>query len=199
MNTNIRKWLLLSGIALLATTARAQEMAPASASKLANVALPNGALRVTARTVPRELTQALEAIVKAGGPEVRRGQTEVLAWAGGNYKLSRAPQYKKQIGAKLKAAGWEYEEGAKIDDADGTTMVTALKATPNRKALIGFWAPSKDALVLAWTEMLPAKPKSGSKAKTAPKPSAAPKPNTAPKPSETPSPTPTLTPAPDAP
>jgi hypothetical protein len=166
-------------------------MEPASASKLASIALPNGALRVTPRTVPQRLSQALEAIVKEGGPEVRRGQTEVLAWAGGNYKLSRASQYKKQIGAKLKAAGWVYEETEKID-ADGTTVVTALKTAPSNKALIGIWAPTKDALVLAWTEMLPAKPKAAAKPSVAPKTSAAPSPNQAkhqaPPPRQTPAP-----------
>jgi hypothetical protein len=35
-------------------------------------------------------------------------------------------------------------------------MVSAIKTFPVRKALIGFWAPTDDVLVLAWTEMLAA-------------------------------------------
>jgi hypothetical protein len=145
---------------LMTTTARAQELESASTSTLAGIALPKNTLRVTPRTIPNDLSQALGTILKEGGPGVRRGRTEVLTWAGGDYKLSRAPQLKKQIGAKLKAAGWEYEEGEKIEGGEGLTMVSALKSAPTSKALIGFWAPSKDALVLAWTEMLPAKTQS---------------------------------------
>ncbi|HEX8465189.1 MAG TPA: hypothetical protein VF627_11280 [Abditibacterium sp.] len=167
MNTKtIGKTLLLSSMALFATTARAQETEAAAASKLAGIALPNGAVRIVPRSVPGELTQALSTMMKAGGPQVRRGATEVLAWTGGNYKLARAGQYKTQIGAKLKAAGWQYEEGEKIEGADGLTMVSALKTAPSRKALIGFWAPTKDALVLAWTEMLPANSNSNSNSET---------------------------------
>ena len=35
-------------------------------------------------------------------------------------------------------------------------MASAFHAAPTRKALIGFWLPTKDGLLFAWTEMLPA-------------------------------------------
>ncbi|BCM94438.1 hypothetical protein IAD21_06345 [Abditibacteriota bacterium] len=164
MNTrNIFNGVVLGGITLFAVTAPPQKVAHAQeqeaeqalTSKLAEVVLPDGALRVSPKIVPSQITDALGAMIKSGGPRVKRGQTEVLAWTGENYKVSRVPLLKSQISARLKAAGWTYEEGEPIPGTETFTMISIVKTTPARKGIIGFWASTDEALMLAWTEMLP--------------------------------------------
>jgi hypothetical protein len=147
---------LLSAMALGAAPMWAQETEPASTSTLASIALPQGAVRVSKGSVPAEITDALATMMRSAGAGVRRGRTEVIAWVGGGYSLSKVPRLKSQVGAAFKKGGWTYEEAKPEPGSEGFTMVSALKTAPTRKALIGFWAPDKDALLLAWTEMLPA-------------------------------------------
>jgi hypothetical protein len=66
------------------------------------------------------------------------------------------PQLKLQIANGFEKLGWTYEEGKPDPTLVPFTLVTAVRTVPTRKALIGFWIPTDDALLLAWTEMLPA-------------------------------------------
>lgn len=154
---NALLWAGLIAAATVHTTAvQAQETEPASSSRLAGVALAAGAVRVSAQHIPAEITDAFRSLMKAAGPKVKQGQTELLAWTGGNYKKARVPNIKSKVSTNLQQAGWTYEE-TKGDAGTGPmTLVSVLRTTPTRKALIGFWVPSDDALILAWTEMLPA-------------------------------------------
>ncbi|HEX8237667.1 MAG TPA: hypothetical protein VF600_17040 [Abditibacteriaceae bacterium] len=157
---SFRNALLWAGI-MVATAARtmpaqAQETEPASTSRLAGVTLAANAVRVKSNHVPVEITDAFKALMKAAGTKVKQGQTEVLAWTGGNYKKARVPQIKSRVSTNLQQAGWTYEETKGDASAGPMTLVSVLRTTPTRKALIGFWVPSDDALILAWTEMLPA-------------------------------------------
>jgi hypothetical protein len=86
--------------------AQAQELQATKSSQLAGVTLPNGAMRVKAQDVPTEITQSLRKLIQEGGPIVKQGRTEVLAWAGNGYKKSRVPQMKQQISNSLKKGGW---------------------------------------------------------------------------------------------
>lgn len=151
--------LLCSGGALLLPNhpAQAQTISVVSTSSLAGMPLPPQTMSFASQSVPKEVTDALDSMMQAAGINVKRGRTEVLGWSGNGYSKAHAKEWKARIGAALKKAGWEYEEGDKVEGAEGATMVSAMRTTPTRKALIGFWAPSDEALVLAWTEMLPAK------------------------------------------
>jgi hypothetical protein len=156
---------ILTCIPLLSTThvARAQQRAisinqvnPTTTSELADVSLPSHAMRFTHGAVPQEISDTLQSMMEAGGPGVKRGRTEALGWMSNSDKKSHVAQIKSRLAASLRKGGWEYEEG---EGKNGAVMVSAMRTTPTRKALIGFWTPTEDALVLAWTEMLPANSK----------------------------------------
>lgn len=133
--------------------AHAQELQPTSASQLADIKLPDGAQRVSNNDVPEEVNNVLTEMVKSSGDGIRRGQTEVIAWPGGVSK-KRIAQFKSQIAANLKKDGWEYKEGEELEGTGGATMISAVKTTPARRALIGFFLPDKQAFLLAWTELM---------------------------------------------
>lgn len=136
----------------VAGTARAQEETePAADSTLTGVKLPTGAIRVLERSMPADVTKTLASLVKVAGPEVRQGRTEVLAWTGGGYKKERAPRLIEQVGGTLQGSGWSYEVGEQNKEF---TIFSLTRAVPTRRACVGFWVPSDDALVLAWTELL---------------------------------------------
>jgi hypothetical protein len=157
--STFRKWLcsalLVATFATHNHAARAQESTPISTSQLASVALPSGAARIANSDVPTEISSALKNVVQSGGPQVRQGQNEVIAWADDNFKKSKVTKIKSQLSQHLSNAGWQYEENSDAQLAP-MTVVTALKTAPTRKALIGFWVPTDAGLLLAWTEMLPA-------------------------------------------
>lgn len=136
--------------------ALAQNVNAAATSQLAGMPLPPYTMRLEPEAVPHEVNDALQSMMESGGSDVRRGRTEVLGWSGHGYSKAHAKEWKARVAAALSKAGWEYEESEKVNGAQGTTMVSALKTTPTRKALVGFWAPADNSLVLAWTEMLPA-------------------------------------------
>lgn len=141
--------------AFLLRPVSAQETEPAPTSQLVGLALPANAVRVKAGKVPQEISAALAKALQMGGPTVKQGRDEVLAWTGAKYKAAQIKTIKSGLQKTLTDAGWSYEESAPAA-AEGTTVVSVVRTFPTRKGLIGFWAPSNDALVLAWTEMLPA-------------------------------------------
>ncbi|MBC8136432.1 MAG: hypothetical protein H8F28_11145 [Fibrella sp.] len=135
---------------------RAQEADTVSTSQLSGGTVPAGAVRVRARQVPEEVTKALRTMMESAGDTVKQGRTELLVWETGK-KGAKANDIKSQIGATLRRGNWEYTEGEPDAKIGPFTLVTALQTKPTRRALIGFWVPTEEALILAWTEMLPAK------------------------------------------
>ncbi len=138
-----------------ATPVRAQEADAASTSRLAEIPVPAGAVRVRANHVPEEVTKALHSVMESAGDKVKQGRTELLVWETSK-KGAKSTEIKAQISAALKRGDWEYEENEPDAKAGSFTFLTAMQTKPTRRALIGFWVPTEDALILAWTEMLPA-------------------------------------------
>jgi len=135
------------------STAPAQEDAvPIGSSELINAKLPANASRLTEASIPAEVNQALGKIVASGGGKIRQGETEVLAWTK-NYRKSNAPVLIKQLTANLQAAGWTYNFGG---ENEGVTIFSVFSDVPKKRAVVGFYTFSDDALVWAWTEMLAA-------------------------------------------
>ncbi len=114
--------------------------------------LPTGAARILPPNVPAEVNQALEKIIASGGDKIRQGETEVLAWTK-NYKKLNAPVLIKQLTDNLQTAGWTYEVGG---ENQGLTVFSLFRRTPQKRAVVGFYTFSNDAIVWAWTEMLAA-------------------------------------------
>lgn len=150
--------VLLCGGALLQPVApvSAQTMSVVSKSDLAGVPMPMQTVRFADNSIPKEVNDALESIAKPAAPELKRGKSEVLAWSGNGYTKAKAKEWKARVATALKNAGWEYQEGGKLTE-EGATLVTVMRTIPTKRALMGFWTPTSEALVLAWTEMLPAK------------------------------------------
>lgn len=149
---------LLSSIALFAAAARAQESAPAASSSVTQAALPAGAERVAEASVPAEISSALRKIVEAGGGKLAQGDSEVLAWSGAGYRRADARNLLGSLQANLRSKGWTYEEAGKDG---GVTVFSVARETPARRAVLGFYVPTDEALVVAWTEVHAASPRAG--------------------------------------
>jgi hypothetical protein len=144
--------VIFCACALLAGAARAQEAVATSNSTLTGAVLPRGAVRVSEASVPAGITSVLAKFAAAGEGRLRQGDTEVLAWAGGGYRKSDAPGLMRQVESTLRAGGWTYE----VAGSEGQLVVFNLvRETPARRGIAGFFVATDDALVLAWTELLP--------------------------------------------
>jgi hypothetical protein len=150
--TNNFKSLLTIALILGAIwgTARAQETEAARSSALVGSALPANAQRVLPQSVPAEVNETLDKIVAGGNGTVRRGDTEVVVWAGAGYKKANAPQISRQLQSAWKADGWMFEVGG---EQDGVTLFSLLKDGAERRAVIGFYGATDEAFVLALTEL----------------------------------------------
>ncbi|HLM60960.1 MAG TPA: hypothetical protein VK308_09160 [Pyrinomonadaceae bacterium] len=144
-------FVLFTAIFIFDAAVRAQETEAAASSNLTDVSLPANGQRVLPASVPAEITQTLEKIVAAGNGKVRQGDTEVLVWAGANYKRANAPAIINRLTGTLKADGWTYEVGG---SEEGVTVFSALKDGGQPRAVVGFHGATDDALILAWTEVL---------------------------------------------
>ncbi|MBC7807276.1 MAG: hypothetical protein H7145_14135, partial [Akkermansiaceae bacterium] len=112
-------------------------------------------LRVRPGDLPDEVTKALRTMMESAGNKVKQGRIELLVWETGK-KNAKAGDIKSRVGTALRRADWEYTEGEPDAKVGPFTLVTALRTKPTRRALVGFWVPTDEALILAWTEMLPA-------------------------------------------
>ena len=140
-------------ILLLMPTAWAHEAESIANSRLTGARLPANALRLGEQSVPAEVTQVLREYVKSGGAGVRQGASETLVWTGGDYRKTNAPNLIRNITDDLRASGWTYEVAGK---SGALTMFSLMKSAPTRRGILGFYNADDKALVLAWTEMLPA-------------------------------------------
>ncbi|MBS1797525.1 MAG: hypothetical protein JSS81_27120 [Acidobacteria bacterium] len=144
-------YLIIPIILMLAVAAFAQETENAAASSLTGAALPAGALRVLPNSVPAEINNGLDKLVEAGQGKLAPGEREVLAWSGGNYRKANAPTILGQIQRNLKAQGWTYEQGG---TEEGVTVFSVSRTTPARRAILGYFVATDEALVVAWMEVL---------------------------------------------
>jgi len=156
LKKNLQILFTLICAAALFTTVSAQgkeEYEPAASSSVTGTKLPAGALRVAPASVPAEINQGLEKMVAAGEGKLVQGDSEVLAWTGESYTKAKSAGLMKQLESNLSAAGWTYEVSG---TEGGVTFFSALTENPARRAVVGYFVPDTDALVLAWTEVLPA-------------------------------------------
>jgi hypothetical protein len=135
------------------SSARAQSngIEAATESQLLQIMLPADAQRVLPQSVPAEVTQTLGKVVAAGNGKFRQGDSEVFVWGGGDYKKANASQIINRLTGSMKTAGWQY---AVEGEEGGVTVFTALKESP-RRAVVGFYGATDDALIVAAMEILP--------------------------------------------
>jgi hypothetical protein len=137
-------------------------------SDLTDVSLPPGALRMSPSEVPAEVGETLDTIVAQSKVKLRRVDTEVLFWTGGDLKRTGSKTIINRLTDTLKVAGWKYEVGGV---EKGVTIFSVLKDGPPRRAIVGFHGESDGTLVFAWTELEldnAAPPKDSGRANSAP-------------------------------
>jgi hypothetical protein len=144
---------IIFGALLLTIAVSAQETESVIKSGLTGSKLPANALRVREQYVPAEISQALRKMVDAAGEKIRQGDSETLLWSGGNYRKQSAESLMRKLSDDLQTAGWIYEVGGRDGDV---TVFSLLKSEPSRRAIVGFYTATDEALVLAWTEFLSA-------------------------------------------
>lgn len=127
-----------------------KETESANASAITRTQIPSGAVRVLPSSVPGEINQAFENIVAAANGKVTPGGQEVLAWTN-NYKKSNAPNLIKKIQNEWQKNDWQYEVGGRESDFEIFSLFTEQ---PQRRAVLGFFGQSDEALVLALMEVL---------------------------------------------
>lgn len=150
---NIQALFLLFAVFFIsAVSISAQETEAAASSNLTGISLPAGAQRVLPNAVPAEITDALDKIVAEGGGKFRKGESEVLIWAGGNYSKAAAQTTVNRLTDSLKVAGWNYSNEG---EESGLTVFGVTKTGANPRAIVGFHGATDDALIFTWMEILP--------------------------------------------
>lgn len=144
---------LFSAFFIFNSGAAAQESVPATVSEITEARLPAGAERVLPASVPAQISDGLRKFVEAGNGKFRQGDSEVLAWSGTGYRKANAENLMSQLQANLQAKGWKYEVGGREGEV---TVFTVFKDKPVRRGVLGFYVPTDDALVVAWTEVFSA-------------------------------------------
>lgn len=143
--------IIFSAILIFGATARAQETVAAAESQLLQVMIPANAQRVAPESVPAVITEMFDKVTAAGEGKFRRGDSEVLLWAGESYRKANAPKIMSRLTGAIQNAGWQYSvEGVE----NGVTVFTALRESP-RRAVMGFYGVTDEALIVAATEILP--------------------------------------------
>lgn len=126
------------------------ETVAVSDSKLAEISLPSGALRVKEERISAEIKETLNKLIAAGGEKVRQSGSEVIVWEG-NYTNTKGTQMIKKLENALQNSGWEYEIGERNSEF---VLFSLFRTAPERRALLGFFVPSSEAFVFALTEMV---------------------------------------------
>lgn len=143
--------IIFSAILILGASARAQETVAAAESHLLQVMIPANAQRVAPESVPAAINEMFDKVAAAGEGKLRRGDSEVLLWAGESYRKANAPKIMSRLTGAIQDAGWRYSvEG--VDN--GVTVFTAMRERP-RRAVMGFYGVTDEALIVAATELLP--------------------------------------------
>ncbi len=158
MNSKFHKYLtailtIVIGVCFSASAFGQDELSPVTRSQLAGVSLPSGALRMNDAGIPADIDQALQTLIDHGGPEVRRGETEVLVWTGRDVKKSGIDRMVERVRRAFESGGWRYEVST-IEN--GITFFSLLKDGAERRAMIGVYGDSNGTLMFAFTEMLAA-------------------------------------------
>jgi hypothetical protein len=148
-----KSYAIIPLILFLSIFVFSQESEDAAFSAITESKLPANAVRILPNSVPAEIDDGLKNIVEAGAGMLIEGNREVLAWSGGNYTKAKSANLIAQFQNNLQSNGWTYEVGG---TEDGVTVFSVYKKTPTKRVVLGFYIPTDDALVLAWTEVLSA-------------------------------------------
>ena len=159
----LRTLLLIVCALLPALPARAEgapDLRPEAAprSRVLDVALPAGAIRLTNPAPFAETTARLAALAKTEGYQMNGN--EVLFWGGPGYGPKRGEEIRTDLIGALREAGLHYRVGGE-QNLDGVAM-TLFFAMPEgqEQGAVGAWVDNGKILLLIWgnASRLEAKP-----------------------------------------
>ena len=133
------------------------ESEPAATSKLAGIALPQGAERVLDSKSIQESTAPLGALAAGLKPPMRMQGTEVLGWGGAGYRRETGRWVIAQVQASLQKAGLPAQAVGEPRDAQGNILSFFVAGSAQQgKALVGYWVEGEQLLMLVWGKFIAA-------------------------------------------
>jgi hypothetical protein len=148
-NKYMKTFIAIFIVMVFFMTSKAQDEIgdPVSQSELAQISLPDSALRLREQKLPAEY-QKLFARYFSADPSFRQGKSEFLAFGGGK---TATPKLRNQIENSLRAGGWDYKVNP---PENGVAFFVAVKKLPIGKGIFGYWVTTDTGLILAMTELL---------------------------------------------
>jgi hypothetical protein len=129
------------------------ESETAATSKLAGIALPQGAERILDARAVAESTAPLGALAAGLDAPMRMQATEVLGWGGGgsNYRRENGRRIIAEVQAALQKAGLPAQQVGEPQRAQGNTISFFVAGSARQKrALVGYWLEGDQLLMLVW-------------------------------------------------
>lgn len=123
----------------------------AATSKLAGIALPQGAERILDNKTVKESTAPLGALAAGLESPMQVQATEVLGWGGDNYRREQGRRIIAQVQASLQKAGLPTQPVGEPQSAQGNTISFFVAGSAQQqKALVGYWVEGEQLLMLVW-------------------------------------------------
>lgn len=129
-------------------TVKTQDADPVSQSELAQINLPDGAMRLREQTLPPEYQQLFAKYIQTN-TAFRQGKSEFFVF--GDVKKAEATRLRNEIENSLRNAGWDYKFNP---PENGVAFFMAVKKLPVGKGVFGYWVTTENGLILAMTELL---------------------------------------------
>jgi hypothetical protein len=117
-----------------------------SKSALTQTNLPGNSYLVREENVSAEYRQLMKQYVG----ELRQGKSELLVLTNGDSKKTDAIKLRKQFETSLQTGGWDFQVHG---EEKGVTFFTAIKKSPTRQNIFGYWLMVDDRLLIAMAEV----------------------------------------------
>lgn len=119
---------------------------PVSKSALTQTNLPGSSYLVREQNVSAEYKELMKQYVG----NLQQGKSELLVLTGGDSNKTDAAKLRRQFENSLQTAGWNYEVHGQ---EKGVTFFTAIKKSPTRQNVFGYWLTVDDRLLIAMSEV----------------------------------------------
>jgi hypothetical protein len=124
----------------------------AEISALTQISLPAGTFNVRDQNIPAEYKQLLKKYV-GDDPALRLGRSELLVLTGGDSPKPDFEKLRSKVEGNFRNSGWNYEVHGQEKNI---TFFTAIKKSPTRINIFGYWVFEKKGLMLVMTEVIDA-------------------------------------------
>jgi hypothetical protein len=143
--------LLSVAVPLITAGCATAQSETAATSKLASIALPQGAERILDAKAVEESTAPLGALAAGLEAPMQVQATEVLGWGGSGYRRENGRRIIAQVQASLQKAGLPTQTVGEPQNVQGNTLSFFIAGSAQqRKALVGYWLEGEQLLMLVW-------------------------------------------------